>query len=228
MRKYQKYLLLTTICFSTASLAGWNSAESDSIHPEYIITKDDHIPSQLITGNDSKMIGFPIAKSFSAHLYFTKGSKSIEINGGGLYATKALKQQVFDLANEVDTEEVKLISEDINGDGFNDLFFITSPGIVNCYGDYFLFNAKEGGFIHIGHYPNLNIDKKSGKISSYERNGHAGRLYREAEYRFEGNKLLTTSVTEQILSEDGEKYIKKRYLLKNGKLELASSTLIKR
>jgi hypothetical protein len=124
-------------------------------------------------------------------------------------------------------KEFSIGTADINFDGYNDLFFVTSRGVANTYADYWLFTPSEGSFSYLGNYPMFTIDRVKHSLSSYERGGHGGMIYTANSYSFiEGVLTLVDSEKQEATDRDGV-YLKKMFKLKAGKLRLVKTEKVR-
>ncbi len=117
--------------------------------------------------------------------------------------------------------------EDIDGDGYTDLYLYTSQGAVNAYAHYWLNSSTSNTFISQGELPLLTVcsDSTDSNICSYENNGQGGKLYRKTWYTMINNKLTKVRVEEQIANPDKYETLIKHIYRRSGKeLVLFSST----
>ena len=116
---------------------------------------------------------------------------------------------------------------DLNFDGNNDLYFVTSSGVANEYADYWVFDPAKTMFIYLGNYPILRVDAAKKSISSYERGGHGGMIYESKKYRFINNALIPIEVEKQQPTKQYGVYTKSTSQLKDGKLQLLKEEEVK-
>lgn len=98
------------------------------------------------------------------------------------------------------TDEFFIGVTDLNFDGNNDLYFITSRGVANAYADYWLFDPAATKFTYLGNYPLLNVNKTNRTITAYQRGGHGGMIYESTKYAFINNALTVVEVEKQEAS----------------------------
>jgi hypothetical protein len=117
-------------------------------------------------------------------------------------------------------------SADVNFDGYNDLFLVTSRGTANTYADYWEFEPKAKKFSYLGNYPILKVENKTKTLSSYERGGSGGMIFTQNAYKFiDGVLTIIESVKQEATDQDGV-YIKKTFRRKSGTLELIGTDRI--
>ena len=110
-------------------------------------------------------------------------------------------------------------ADDTNFDGYNDLSFATSRGVANTYADYWLFDPAQSSFKYLGNYPIFKVDRQRHELSTYERGGEGGMIYKSKRYAF------MNGVPTVIWSEEQEKtgqdvYTKSVFELRGGRLAL--------
>jgi hypothetical protein len=111
-----------------------------------------------------------------------------------------------------------LATIDLNFDGHRDLCFATARGAgANTYCDYWIYNAKNQAFVHLGNYPLLQVDPAAHTISSHESEGAAGLLYIEKQYCYRDGNLELTGIVEQTATANPKTYLKSCYKIQNGK-----------
>jgi hypothetical protein len=116
---------------------------------------------------------------------------------------------------------------DVNFDGYADLYLATSRGGANAYAEYWLFVPSTGELSPLGRYPIFTRDPATKTLSTFERGGEAGLLYRKQKYRFVKGAL--TRVESEIQEETGRPgvYRRKTFRLTGGKLRLARTEIVK-
>jgi hypothetical protein len=106
---------------------------------------------------------------------------------------------IDDPPDAVDTWE--LGTDDINFDGYADLYLVTSRGSVNEYARYFRYVPEQHKFENIGTFPVFKIDKSSRTLSTLVKNG-AGLDYESCEYTIVDGKPLLVRQDQQTASAD--------------------------
>lgn len=90
---------------------------------------------------------------------------------------------------------------DLNFDGCQDLMLLVRRSAANNYARYWLFDPRSGRYVLLGRYPVFRVDSEKRRLSTYERGGAAGLIYRSREYVFEGGKLVLAREEAQEPSE---------------------------
>ena len=111
-------------------------------------------------------------------------------------------------------------ADDINFDGYNDLYFATSRGVANTYADYWLFDPARGTLSYLGSYPIFKVDAPTRELSTYERGGDAGMIYTSKRYAFIDGKLTVIASEEQEKTAQDGVYRKSVFQLRDGQLAL--------
>jgi hypothetical protein len=89
--------------------------------------------------------------------------------------------------------------QDINFDGYDDLMLKVDQGVANAYAVYWLFDPQKTGWIPLGRYPILQLDREKKRLKSFERGGYGGRIYQRNEYEFRGLKPVLVRSERQTL-----------------------------
>jgi hypothetical protein len=110
--------------------------------------------------------------------------------------------------------------QDINFDGYNDLFVVTRAGAANVYADYWVFNPTQHRFDALGNYPVFQLDARRRVLRTDENMGHAGREYVRKVYAFIDGALTLIRVEQQISTQDWGTYERTISLHRNGKLRI--------
>jgi hypothetical protein len=118
-----------------------------------------------------------------------------------------------------DVEEFKVGIADINFDGAQDLYLITSAGAANAYASYWLFQPTQQRFESIGAFPVFSIVPARRVLTTYERQGHAGRLYESCEYQIENGRPVLWKRERQVEKSPGT-YEKTIAIRRGGQLEV--------
>lgn len=100
--------------------------------------------------------------------------------------------QVLPIDNPLDSVDAwELGTDDINFDGYADLYLVTSRGSVNEFAHYFLYVPEQHMFEDIGTFPVFKLDRSARRLSTYVKNGYAGLDHESSEYTIvEGKPLL--------------------------------------
>ena len=117
--------------------------------------------------------------------------------------------------------------DDLNFDGYNDIFLLTGLAAHNSAFDYWLFEPSGEEFIYLGKYPEFRIDTKRQTLRTHETGGRAGLVYRDKEYRYIKGKLTLVRHVDQDETDRLEIFRRKTYRLKDGKLRLIKTELIR-
>ncbi|HEX9024205.1 MAG TPA: hypothetical protein VF799_10230 [Geobacteraceae bacterium] len=116
---------------------------------------------------------------------------------------------------------------DINYDGHNDFFLATRQGTANSYVDYWLFVPSKQEFSYLGNYPIFTLDPKSKTLSTFERGGYGGMIFKRNRYRFIKGSLTLTESVEQVETGREGVFLRKILKIKKGKLRLVKTEMIK-
>lgn len=95
-------------------------------------------------------------------------------------------------------------AEDIDFDGNNDVFLLTSRGVANAYAAYWVYRPAADTFAYVGNYPVFRRNTTLRRLSTYERGGDAGREYETRQYAFAGDTITLLEVeTQEATGQDG-------------------------
>ena len=128
--------------------------------------------------------------------------------------------QVHGMTPIAKTGELFISAEDINFDGYNDLSFATSRGVANTYADYWVFDPRQGTFRYLGNYPIFKVDPQKGELSTYERGGDGGMIYKSTRYAVVNGAPTVVASEEQEKTELDGVYRKSVFQLRDGQLAL--------
>ena len=95
-------------------------------------------------------------------------------------------------------EDLVTGAQDINFDGYADLYVVTRTGASNVYATYWLFSAANHRFEPLGEFPELKVNAHRRRLASDETLGHAGREYEHRDYGFVGNRLTVLRSVRQV------------------------------
>lgn len=105
-------------------------------------------------------------------------------------------------------QEPRMVQQDVNFDGRNDLVFYTSMGASNAWCEFFVFDGVRYHYVeHPGSeygLPNYELHPQQGLVSTHANNGSAGALHENCLFRWEGNqlKLIRRAVGEEYKETD--------------------------
>jgi hypothetical protein len=115
---------------------------------------------------------------------------------------------------------------DVDFDGNNDLYLATSRGAANTYADYWLFVPSKEELSYLGNYPFFTVDAATSSLSTFERGGHGGMIYKKSSYRFiQGALTLVESEVQEQTGREGV-YRKKLFRLERGSLRLVKTETV--
>jgi hypothetical protein len=115
-------------------------------------------------------------------------------------SSSAVKLAIKD-ADALYVDTWQLATDDINFDGYADLYLVTRRGAANAYAEYWRFVPESGSFEDLGVFPVFTLDANSKRLSTYERNGSAGLEYERGEYAIEASKPVLQRHEAQVASE---------------------------
>jgi len=121
------------------------------------------------------------------------------------------------------TEDFFIAAEDINFDGYNDLSFATSRGVANTYADYWLFDPPQAAFRYLGNYPLFKVDLQRRELTTYERGGDGGMVYKSKRYAIVNGAPIVVASEEQEATDVNSVYRRTVSELRDGRL-----TVVKR
>jgi hypothetical protein len=124
-------------------------------------------------------------------------------------------------------EEIDIGVDDVNFDGYNDIFLLTGPTAQNSAYDYWLFDPVREEFVYLGKYPEFRLDRKKHALFTHETGGHAGLIHRDKEYQYIRGKLTLVRYVNQESTKESGVYRRSTHILKGGKLRLVKTELIK-
>lgn len=134
---------------------------------------------------------------------------------------------VHDMAPVKPSESFFLGATDINFDGFNDIFVLTSRGVANSYADYWIFIPSDKTFSYLGNYPFFSVNRTKAILSTYERGGFGGMVYERTDYAFIDGRLTAVASEKQKSTEREGVFRKKLYQRKTGQLRLITTEIVK-
>tara|TARA_R110002073_G_scaffold323254_1_gene500530 strand:+ start:462 stop:1103 length:642 start_codon:yes stop_codon:yes gene_type:complete len=117
--------------------------------------------------------------------------------------------EISDMAPVFKEDTVLLYAQDINHDGFRDIWFVTDKGVANTYAVYWLYDSGQNKFVLLDKYPWLMLNTDQQTLQSFERHGHGGRIYTKNLYRFENQTLILIEQEKQFWDSNNNQYIKK-------------------
>jgi hypothetical protein len=187
------------------------------------LTLSEFEPQKVLFGNASKkfMIHFNVSKKKNQNRLDSIIIKSQE--NSGWKQTLHLSEALL-----LDSDEEFFIGiEDINFDGFYDLYITIRRGVANTYNDYWLYNSNLQSLVYLGNYPYFKTDSDQCVLSTYERGGHGGRIFEQNFYRFKNDMLINFKKEKQEYVSNKDSYKKELYELKNEQLTLTKTKIVK-
>jgi hypothetical protein len=111
--------------------------------------------------------------------------------------------QVLPIDNPLDsTDAWELGTDDINFDGYADLYLVTSRGSVNEFAHYFRYVPERHTFEDIGTFPVFKLDRSGRRLSTYVKNGSAGLDHESGEYTIVDGKPLLVRQERQSATDE--------------------------
>ena len=117
----------------------------------------------------------------------------------------------------VDAGLERLSTIDLDFDGYTDLALLSTIGMANSRSEYWRFDPAARRFVAAGEHETLMPDSAAREHTTYNRGGHAGRLWTAARLRWVDGKLLPVAEEEQT-SLDGDRYVHIRRRHHEGKM----------
>lgn len=111
----------------------------------------------------------------------------------------------------------RLSTIDLDYDGYADLALLGTLGMANTRSEYWRFDPAARRFVAAGEHETLTPDSAAREHTTYNRGGHAGRLWTAARLRWVDGKLVPVAEEEQT-SLDGERYVHVRRRHHQGKM----------
>jgi hypothetical protein len=111
----------------------------------------------------------------------------------------------------------RLSTIDLDFDGYADLALLSTLGMANSRSEYWRFDPAARRFVAAGEHDTLTPDSAAREHTTYNRGGHAGRLWTAARLRWVDGKLVPVAEEEQT-SLDGERYVHIRRRHHQGKM----------
>lgn len=115
---------------------------------------------------------------------------------------------------------------DLDFDGYADLALLSTLGMANSRSEYWRFDPRMRRFVPAGEFETLAPDSAAREHTTFNRGGHAGRLWTAARHRWVDGRLLTVAEEEQALHEDGERYVRIVRRRQDGKMVEAGRTTL--
>jgi hypothetical protein len=111
----------------------------------------------------------------------------------------------------------RLSTIDLDFDGYADLALLSTIGMANSRSEYWRFDPAARRFVAAGEHETLMPDSAAREHTTYNRGGHAGRLWTAARMRWVDGKLVPVAEEEQT-SLDGDRYVHIRRRHHEGKM----------
>jgi hypothetical protein len=120
----------------------------------------------------------------------------------------------------------RLSTIDLDFDGYADLALLSTLGMANSRSEYWRFDPAARRFVAAGEHETLTPDSAAREHTTYNRGGHAGRLWTAARLRWVEGKLVPVAEEEQT-SLGGERYVHIRRRHHQGKMVEARRDTVK-
>ena len=117
-------------------------------------------------------------------------------------------------------------AQDLDFDGYRDLMLLTRRGGANAYALYWRYDPAPGRLVALGEHAVLAVDPGRRRLSSYERGGHAGRIYAAREYVLRGGELIVTAEEVQRFEPDANVYRRVRRERADGELREVAEEVV--
>lgn len=130
---------------------------------------------------------------------------SIVVTVGGQHV-QTLRPRENLVPPDAQLERVSMI--DLDFDGYADLALLSTVGMANSRSEYWRFDPRARRFAAAGEFETLTPDSAAREHTTFNRGGHAGRLWTAARHRWMDGRLVTIAEEEQALHEDGERYVR--------------------
>ena len=111
----------------------------------------------------------------------------------------------------------RLSTIDLDFDGYADLALLSTIGMANSRSEYWRFDPAARRFMAAGEHETLTPDSAAREHTTYNRGGHAGRLWTAARMRWVNGALVPVAEEEQT-SLDAERYVHIRRRHHQGKM----------
>lgn len=106
----------------------------------------------------------------------------------------------------------RLSTIDLDYDGYADLALLSTIGMANSRSEYWRFDPAARRFVAAGEHETLMPDSAAREHTTYNRGGHAGRLWTAARLRWVNGKLVPVAEEEQTsLGDDRYVHIRRRH-----------------
>lgn len=111
--------------------------------------------------------------------------------------------QILPVEEPLDSPDAwALGTDDINFDGYADLYMVTTQGSVNEYARYFRYIPEQHAFGDIGRFPVFKLNRSKRRLSTYVKNGSAGLDYESAEYAIVDGQPVLVRQEQQSVTDD--------------------------
>ncbi|HVH13330.1 MAG TPA: hypothetical protein VM759_09775, partial [Longimicrobium sp.] len=130
---------------------------------------------------------------------------SITVIHGGR-AVQTLRPVENHVPSEIEIERITRI--DLDFDGHADLGFVTELAMANSTSEYWRMDPATGRFVPAGVHPTLRPDSAARELTSFERGGHAGRLWTASRWRWMDGALAEVRREAQDLTAEGDRYVR--------------------
>jgi hypothetical protein len=138
-------------------------------------------------------------------------------------AGSSAPMQVLPIDNPLDSPDAwELGTDDINFDGYADLYLVTSRGSVNEFAHYFRYVPEQRLFEDIGTFPVFKLERSTRKLSTYVKNGSAGLDHESCEYTIEDGRPLLVRQERQSATDDPSIFLNTVRERVNGELKIVA------
>lgn len=101
----------------------------------------------------------------------------------------------------------RISTPDLDFDGHADLALVTQLLAGTTRSDYWRFDPVSGWYEPLGNHETLGVDTAAEELTTFNRGGHAGRIWRAARLKLMDGELVPTRVEEQVWVDNLQKYV---------------------
>lgn len=149
--------------------------------------------------------GADTAYTFRVHESRPGTADSIVVMRGGR-PVQTLEPSENHVLPETEAERISRI--DLDFDGHADLAFVTELAMANSRSEYWRLDPAAGRFVPAGVHETLHSDSAARELTTFNRGGHGGRLWRASRWRWMDGALAEVRREEQDLLADGATYVR--------------------
>jgi hypothetical protein len=136
--------------------------------------------------------------------------------------------QLLPIDNSAESVEAwEVGTDDINFDGYADLYLVTSRGSVNEFARYFRYVPDKHRFEDIGTFPVFKLDRLTRRLFTYVKNGSAGLEHESCEYSIVDGKPVMVRQERQSATEDPLIFVNTIRERTNGELKTVGETRVR-